>query len=61
VDDPNVSRQHAVLYWEGDQLYVKDLGSTNGTFVNGRPVTAGQVVNGDVLAMGNAKISVQVC
>ncbi len=60
VDDPNVSRRHAVLYWEGDQLYVKDLGSTNGTFVNGRPVTAGRLVDGDVLAVGSAKIPVWV-
>ncbi len=60
VDDPNVSRRHAMLYWEGDQLYVKDLGSTNGTFVNGRPMTAGRLVDGDVLAVGGAKIPVWV-
>ena len=60
VDDPNVSRRHAMLYWEGDQLYVKDLGSTNGTFVNGRPVTAGRLVDGDVLSVGSAKIPVWV-
>ena len=60
VDDPNVSRQHAVLYWEGDRVYVKDLGSTNGTLVNGRPITAGPVDAGDTLTVGNAKITVRV-
>lgn len=60
VDDPNVSRRHAVLYWEGDQLFVKDLDSTNGTYVNGRPVTAGQLVDGDTLAVGSSEISVRV-
>ena len=60
VDDPNVSRKHAVLYWEGDQVFVKDLGSTNGTYVNGRPVTAGGLVDGDVLSVGGAKIPVRV-
>lgn len=60
VDDPNVSRRHAVLYWEGDQLFVKDLDSTNGTYVNGRPVTAGQLVDGDMLTVGNSEISVRV-
>lgn len=60
VDDPNVSRRHAVLYWEGDQLFVKDLESTNGTYVNGRPVTAGQLVDGDLLTVGNSEISVRV-
>ncbi|MHB1344406.1 MAG: FhaA domain-containing protein [Thermoleophilia bacterium] len=60
VDDPNVSRQHAVLYWEGDRVYVKDLGSTNGTLVNGRPITAGPVDAGDTLTVGNSKITVRV-
>ncbi len=60
VDDPNVSRQHAVLYWEGDRVYVKDLGSTNGTLVNGRPITAGPVDAGDTLTVGNSKIIVRV-
>lgn len=60
VDDPNVSRRHAVLYWEADRVYVKDLGSTNGTLVNGRPVTSGPVDGGDVLTVGNSKIVVRV-
>jgi hypothetical protein len=60
VDDPNVSRRHATLYWEGDQVFVKDLGSTNGTLVNGRPVTTGPLVSGDVLTLGNSKISVRI-
>jgi hypothetical protein len=33
--DPGVSGHHAVLYLEGEVLFVRDLGSTNGTFVNG--------------------------
>jgi hypothetical protein len=60
VDDPNVSRQHATLYWEGDQVFVKDLGSTNGTLINGRPVTVGPLVTGDVITLGNSKISVRI-
>lgn len=60
VDDPNASRQHAVLYWEADRVFVKDLGSTNGTLVNGRPVTSGPVDAGDTLTVGNSKIVVRV-
>ena len=30
-----VSREHAVLSWEAGQFWIRDLGSTNGTFVNG--------------------------
>ncbi|MBU2601629.1 MAG: FHA domain-containing protein [Actinobacteria bacterium] len=60
LDDPNVSRMHAVLYWEEDRVYVKDLGSTNGTFVNSRPVTSGPVEDGDVIGVGSLKISLRV-
>jgi hypothetical protein len=60
VDDPNVSRQHATLYWEGDQVFVKDMGSTNGTFINGRPVTTGPIGSGDVITLGSSKISVRI-
>jgi diguanylate cyclase (GGDEF)-like protein len=34
IDDGNVSRQHAQLTKEGDQIFLEDLGSRNGTFVN---------------------------
>ncbi|HEX8066382.1 MAG TPA: FHA domain-containing protein [Thermoleophilaceae bacterium] len=38
LDDPEVSRRHASLAVEGSQLAVEDLGSTNGTFVNGERI-----------------------
>ena len=34
-----VSRKHAQLQIEYDQIYIQDLGSSNGTFVNGQPIT----------------------
>ena len=39
LPDNTVSRQHAEIEFEGDELKVRDLGSTNGTFVNSEPVT----------------------
>ena len=40
LDDPHVSRTHAALRRRGDAVYVEDLGSSSGTFVNGQAVTA---------------------
>ena len=46
IDDPNryVSRRHARLILRGGQLFIVDLGSTNGTFVNGRRIEPGEEV-----------------
>lgn len=45
IASPTVSGQHAELLVEGDQLLVHDLGSTNGTFVNGTRVRDRSVLN----------------
>ncbi|MCA9136808.1 MAG: EAL domain-containing protein [Planctomycetales bacterium] len=54
VDDPSVSKRHARLFLEGDGLYVEDLGSTNGTFVNGNPTKHSVLSPGDLLQFANA-------
>jgi hypothetical protein len=59
LDDPNVSRRHAVIYWENGRLFLKDLGSTNGTLLNGRPVSAGPLSRGDVITVGGSEIRVE--
>ena len=40
LDDPRISRQHATITGDGQQYHVRDGGSLNGTFVNGRRVLA---------------------
>ncbi|MCC1497515.1 FHA domain-containing protein [Alcanivorax sp. 1008] len=45
----HVSRQHAELYFQSGRLHVKDLGSSNGTYVNRRKVQEGVVNPGDEL------------
>ena len=39
LDDPQVSRRHAEITWDGVRCTVTDLGSSNGTFVNNRRLT----------------------
>jgi EAL domain-containing protein (putative c-di-GMP-specific phosphodiesterase class I) len=55
-----VSRQHAELSADGERLFIRDLGSTNGTFINHHKVDSGQrqVHHGDVLHIGNIELRV---
>lgn len=55
----NVSRHHAMLRLSGGELVAEDLGSTNGTFVNGCRVQGhAKLTPGDVLGVGEARLSV---
>ncbi|GAB4263276.1 FHA domain-containing protein [Deferrisoma sp.] len=60
VNDPLVSRIHLEIERVKDRVIVKDLGSTNGTFVNDRAATAEFVGEGDVVRIGNTKLRVRV-
>jgi hypothetical protein len=56
-----VSRLHAVLKREANRVFLMDLGSANGTFVNGKrlnPNVDHAISNGDVIALGKLKIQV---
>jgi hypothetical protein len=54
VNHPEISRRHASLTWDGRQFIIQDLGSANGTFVNGVRLTAPQVLQpGDVIGLGS--------
>ncbi|NTW29469.1 MAG: DUF3662 domain-containing protein [Coriobacteriia bacterium] len=50
--DKNVSREHAAFVREGDGWAIEDLGSTNGTTLNGRSVESARLHDADVVAIG---------
>ena len=58
VDAALVSRLHCQLTATADALQVKDLGSTNGTFVNGKRVKTAELREGDRLSVGRLELVV---
>ena len=53
INDAEVSRKHARLTFQGGKYVLEDLGSTNGTFVNGQRLTSATVLKaGDVVSLG---------
>ena len=57
IPDANISRQHAELSWDGSTWSVRDLGSTNGTAVNGsKLVGAASLINGDRITLGTSTL-----
>ena len=56
VAEPTISRQHAALEREGDGFTLLDLGSTNGTRVNGRRETRARVRDGDEIELGRLQL-----
>jgi hypothetical protein len=60
VDDPFASAEHAILTFRGRAWYVEDLASTNGTFVNGVPVTDVTPLGfGDVVQIGQVRLRLE--
>jgi pSer/pThr/pTyr-binding forkhead associated (FHA) protein len=56
LDDPNVSRQHAVIERVGAAWYVVDLGSTNGVYVDEERVARRALTDGDVIVITTHEI-----
>ena len=53
ISDPEISRRHARFFLRDENIYVEDLGSTNGTFLNGERIsTPQQLRSGDVITFG---------
>jgi hypothetical protein len=58
--DPSVSRSHAVVELDSRGAIVRDLHSTNGTYVNGRRIEAERLRDGDELRFGNTRMRFEV-
>ena len=52
IDNPAVSGRHARVYKEGNHFVLEDLKSTNGTFVNDKPIARHTLLEGDVIVVG---------
>ena len=57
IDNLAVSGEHAVLQMSGNDVYVEDLNSTNGTYVNGKAVKKQLLQHNDTVEIGKYKIS----
>ena len=56
VEDPFASAAHARIFRHGDHMQVEDMGSTNGTYLNGRPLRAPERLrSADVIRIGDSE------
>jgi predicted component of type VI protein secretion system len=62
INDVEVSRRHARLTSQAGNVFIEDLGSTNGTFVNGQRLTGSRILNpGDTILLGeNVSLTFEV-
>ena len=60
VDDPFASSAHARIFNRGDFMYIEDMGSTNGTYLNGRELrTSERLKPSDVIRIGDTEYRYQ--
>ncbi len=60
LSEATISRAHAVLGYESGKVFVEDLGSTNGTLVNGVRERRVLLADGDELSMGKLQLKIRV-
>jgi pSer/pThr/pTyr-binding forkhead associated (FHA) protein len=60
LSEATISRAHAVLGYEAGKLFVEDLGSTNGTLVNGVRERRVLLADGDELQMGKLQLKIRL-
>lgn len=60
VDDPGTSRKHIEILWDGSRGQVNDLGSTNGSKLNGEPLKSAPLAPDSVIDIGRTRIVFRV-
>lgn len=56
IDHPTISGLHCEIVREGDSVHVRDLDSTNGTFIDGKRIKEGRLETGQTLQLGDVKM-----
>lgn len=59
IPEPSVSSHHCEVSLRGKEIFVKDLGSTNGTFIDGNKVTESAVKPGQILRLGTVEVRLE--
>jgi pSer/pThr/pTyr-binding forkhead associated (FHA) protein len=60
IAEPSVSSRHCEILLRGSEVFVKDLNSTNGTFINGEKIAEGVLKPGQTLRLGNVELKLDV-
>ncbi len=60
IAEPTISRAHAAIGYDGAGFFMQDLGSTNGTRVNGDRQARVELSNGDELQLGKLQLRISV-
>ena len=60
IDDTGTSRQHVEILWDGSRAQVNDLGSTNGSQLNGEPFSKAPLAPDSVITIGRTRIVFRV-
>ncbi|MEO0275891.1 MAG: GGDEF domain-containing protein [candidate division WOR-3 bacterium] len=58
LSDPTVSRRHAILKKENDEIFIKDNESKNGTFLNGKKIKFAKIEKNDKIGIGSFEIEI---
>lgn len=59
IAEPSVSSHHCEVLLQGNEVKIKDLNSTNGTFINGQQITEGVLKPGQTLKLGKVEIRLE--
>jgi pSer/pThr/pTyr-binding forkhead associated (FHA) protein len=58
IAEPTISRAHAAIGWDAEGFFMQDLGSTNGSKVNGQRSPLARLVDGDDLQLGKLHLRI---
>ena len=59
IAEPSISSHHCELVLRGNEVLVKDLNSTNGTFINGEKISEGVLKTGQILRLGTVDMRLE--